>query len=74
MVVAFTPECTAPLPIKHAKDMCILVCELLDETLRQRHMRMVRLGTKPRILTILNGLEQVASGMLYIHSRRCIAI
>ena len=50
--------------------MCILVCELLDETLRQRHMRMVRLGTKPRILTILNGLEQVASGMLYIHSRR----
>ena len=42
-----------------------VICELLPGgTLRERHMRVIRLGTKPRIITIYNGLEQIATGMV----------
>ena len=42
-----------------------VICELLPGgTLRERHMRVIRLGTKPRIITIYNGLEQIVTGMV----------
>ena len=56
--------------VYHEPARCVIICELLEGgTLRERHKRMSRLGTKPRILTILNGIEQIAHGMTYIHSK-----
>lgn len=56
--------------VYHEPTRCIIICELAHGgTLRDRHKRMIRLGTKPRILTILNGIEQIAAGMIFIHSK-----
>ena len=56
------------IDVRRRPNECILICELLADTLSERHCRMLRLGTKPRILTILNGLEQIIMGMVYIHN------
>lgn len=54
--------------VLHEPSRCVLICELLEGgNLTQRHRRMVRLGTKPRIITILNGVEQIVAGIMYMH-------
>lgn len=47
---------------------CILVCELLGETLRERHVRMLRLGVKPKLITLVQGWMDVSEGLRHIHS------
>ena len=55
------------------KEKCTIICELLmGGNLKERHARMNRLGTKPRILTIVQGLCQIVSGMTYIHDKRIL--
>lgn len=54
--------------VLHEPTRCVLICELLEGgTLLERHRRMHRLGTKPCIITILNGAEQIVAGIMYMH-------
>lgn len=48
---------------------CVLVSELMRETLRERHERMRRLGAKPRMITVMGALRDVARGLVYLHER-----
>ena len=48
------------------------VTELFDESLHELHRRMLRLGSKPRALTIFNRLIQVGDALVYLHRRRIL--
>jgi serine/threonine protein kinase len=45
----------------------ILFSELMDETLRDRHARMLRLGSKPKLYTIFSSALQVSRAVEYLH-------
>lgn len=47
---------------------CIFVCERLDETLRDRHCRLLRLGCKPRMVTITRGMMHISDALAYLHA------
>lgn len=51
-----------------SKNTMYFVSELMEESLRDVHERMHRLGAKPKSITICNFLIPVASGMTYMHS------
>ena len=48
------------------------VMELMDESLYDRHKRMAKLGSKPRIVSILNQLLQICDAMIYLHGKRIL--
>ena len=48
------------------------VTDLMEDSLHQIHQRMLRLGSKPRILTTLNRLVQVGEAMVYLHEHRIL--
>ena len=50
----------------------ILFSELMDENMRERHTRMLRLGSKPRLHTILTAALQVSRAMEYLHDREIV--
>ena len=47
---------------------CTFVCERLDETLRDRHCRLLRLGCKPRMVTITRGMIHISDALSYLHA------
>lgn len=47
--------------------LCKLVCEMMQESLRHRHVRMVKLGAKPRMLTLVRGWIQMTTALSYLH-------
>lgn len=49
--------------------LVLLGMPLMDESLHARHTRMVRLGAKPRVVTILNDMVRVCRAMAYLHER-----
>ena len=63
------PNIVLMYDVQRSPQRCVIVCELLEGgSLRDRHVRMVRLGSKPRILTILTGLGQIATAMAHLHA------
>lgn len=48
------------------------VCERLGETLRDRHVRMLKLGAKPRMHTLVKGWLDIASALAYVHEQNVI--
>lgn len=46
--------------------------ELMDETMLEMHNRMLRLGAKPKTITICNNLLQVINGLGYLHEKNII--
>jgi len=53
--------------LKFPKVYCIN--DLLDESLYDMHCRMMRIGSKPRIITIIKQMIQICDAMVYLHSR-----
>ena len=53
--------------IVHHDTTIYMITELMHESLYDRHVRFVRLGTKPRITTILKLLIEVTKAMVYLH-------
>lgn len=50
----------------------ILFSELMDENMKERHRRMARLGSKPRLHTILISALQISRAMEYIHDLQIV--
>lgn len=48
------------------------VCERLGETLRDRHVRMLKLGATPRMHTLVKGWLDIASALAYVHEQTVI--
>lgn len=51
---------------KGPKIYCI--CDLMDESLYDMHLRMIKIGSKPRVITIIKQMIQICDAMVYLHS------
>lgn len=56
--------------VHYEKHAVYLICELALETLYQRHVRMRRLGAKPRMVTLLRTWSQITAALAYLHARK----
>lgn len=66
------PNVCELLAVFDTAERVTFVCERLGETLRARHVRMLRLGAKPRMHTLLRGWSDIASALAYLHGLHII--
>tara|TARA_Y100000746_G_C15463687_1_gene432726 strand:- start:947 stop:1825 length:879 start_codon:yes stop_codon:yes gene_type:complete len=45
------------------------ISDLLDESLYDMHVRMLRIGSNPRIITIIKQMIQICDAMIYLHAK-----
>lgn len=55
---------------QHSKIYCL--SDLMDESMYDMHIRMLRIGAKPRIITIIKQMIQVSEAMVYLHSKEIL--
>lgn len=53
-------------------DVRYFLSEEMDESMLDMHNRMLRLGAKPRTVTICSNLLQVARGLAYLHAKAIV--
>lgn len=61
-------DCLMPLlALRRTARHVVMVTELMDHSLADRHEHMRAIGSRPRIRTVADGLVQVAAGMAHLH-------